>query len=105
MNYETIQNFLNTPISELIRDEAATEQAKENLKRYESFNELLSGKLDLLSECEKICSLELLDQLQQTSDMVDKNFIIGFKLGIKSLKDNYQKYQEAREYLYKRERN
>ena len=34
-NFETIQTFLNTPISELTRDMVAIGQAKENLKRYE----------------------------------------------------------------------
>lgn len=106
MNYETIQSFLQFPKQNTARDEEATVQAKDTLKKYESFKELLDGRLDLFTQCEQLCSLELLDQLPTTTDMVDKNFILGFKFGIRSLLDNYNKYQEARRYLYEnKERN
>lgn len=100
MNYETIQNFLNTPIGDLIRDEVAIEQAKENLKKYECFNNLLKDRLELFKECENICSLELLSNLNLYKD-VDRSYILGFKQGIQSLKDFYDVYQQAFEYLHK----
>lgn len=100
MNFETIQNFLNTPVSELIRDEVAIEQAKENLKKYESFNKLLKDNLETFKQCEEICSLELLNNLGFYKD-ADRNYIIGFKQGIKSIENFYNRYQEAFKYLHK----
>lgn len=100
MNYEIIQSFLNTPISELMRDEFAIGQAKENLKKYESFNSLLKDRLELFKQCEKICSLELLESLPANA-VVDRSYILGFKQGLKSLELLYNKYQDAFNYLHK----
>lgn len=100
MNYETIQSFLNTPISELVKDEKAIEQAKNTLKKYESFNNLLKDKLDIFKQCEEISSLELLSNLGYYKD-ADRNFILGYKYGIQSLLNFYNKYQQAKQYLNK----
>lgn len=100
MNYETIQSFLNTPVSKLFDNSEAIGQAKDTLKKYECFNELLTGRIDLLRQCEEICSLDLLNRLPTSTDIVDKNFIIGFRTGIKNLLDYYNKYQEAKRFLY-----
>lgn len=100
MNHETIWNFLNTPIEELVRDEAAIENAKDQFKKYESFNTLLNGKGKEFNECKDICLLELCNNLGMYKD-IDRNFLLGFKAGLNSLEECYRKYVDAREYLSK----
>lgn len=102
MNYETIQSFLNSPVSKLLRDEEAIAQAKDTLKRYESFNNLLENRLELFEECEKICSLELFENLALYPN-ANRDFILGFKFGIAQLKNYYEKYMEAKDYISKGE--
>lgn len=100
MNYETIQNFLNTPIKDLVKDRAAIEHAKDILKKYECFNSLLKDKEKLFKQCEEIILLELLNNLHMY-EKADRSFILGYKLGIKSLIDRLDKYNQAWEYLHK----
>lgn len=100
MNYETIQNYLNTPIQDFFKDRAAIEEAKNVLKKFECFEKLLKDNLMLFEECERISSLQLLENLA-LYDKADRSFILGFKAGIQSFKRYYGMYEEARELLNK----
>lgn len=100
MNYETIQNYLNTPIESLFKDRVAIEEAKNVLKKFECFEKLLKDRQTLFDECERISSLELLESLA-LYDKADRNYILGYKAGIKSLKKYMNTYLEAREFLNK----
>ena len=48
-NYETIQNFLKRDSTET--EDYAIEKAKEVLKKYECFSELLNGREELFEKC------------------------------------------------------
>lgn len=99
-NLETIQTFLNTPIGELTRDTVAIEQAKENLKTFECFKQLLDGRLELFDKCSEVSILNLLESMGR-DPTVDRSYILGYKAGIKSLKDYLDRYQTALDYLKK----
>lgn len=101
MNYETIRSYLNTPIEEIFQDKDAIEEAKNTLKKFESFDKLLKDRLETFDECERICLLELLNNLQLTKEAT-RDFILGFKFGIRALKRYYETYNNAREYLIKK---
>lgn len=100
-NFETIQTFLNTPISELTRDTVAIGQAKENLKRYECFNQLLEGRLNLLKDCKDLVLLELITSSMGRDPTIDRNFILGFKAGINSFEEYLSRYKQSLDYIRK----
>jgi len=100
MNPETILSYLNTPIQELFKDEDAIAQAKDILKKYECFNGLLKGKEDLFNEVEKICLLELFTNLNNCK-FANRDFLLGYKYGIKTIFNHYQDYLTAQDVLRK----
>lgn len=103
MNFETIQSYLNKPITELLDNRHATEQAKDTLKRFECFNGLLKDKLELFKDCEKICMLELFKNLQ-FYEGVDRNYMLGFKDAFKTIQKYFDEYQASLEILTGKER-
>ena len=95
---ETIQNFLKRDSTK--EDVAAIEQAKETLKKYECFGQLLNGKEELFQKCKDIILKDLL-LLTRGNPSINRDYIIGYQDAVEVFIRNLQKYKDTHEQIFK----
>ena len=100
-NYETIQHFLKRDSTEEQRS-YAIEQAKEILKKYECFAELLNGKEELFQKCKDIMLKDLL-LITRSNSLINRDYIIGYQDAIEALIRNLDSYKGANEVILSKE--
>lgn len=95
---ETIQNFLKRDSTK--EQVEATEQAKETLKKYECFSQLLNGKEELFQKCKDIILKDLL-LLTRGNPSINRDYIIGYQDAVEVFIRNLQKYKDTHEQIFK----
>lgn len=100
-NYETIQHFLKRDSTDEQRS-YAIEQAKEILKKYECFAELLNGKEELFQKCKDIMLKDLL-LATRSSSAINRDYIIGYQDAIEVFLRNLDSYKGANDVILSKE--
>ena len=97
-NYETIQNFLRRDSTK--EDVEAIEKAKDILKKYECFSQLLNGKEELFQKCKDIILKDLL-LLTRGNPSINRDYLIGYQDAVEVFIRNLEKYKEVHEQIFK----
>ena len=97
-NYETIQNFLRRDSTK--EDVEAIEKAKDILKKYECFSQLLNGKENIFQQCKDIILKDLL-LLTRGNPSINRDYLIGYQDAVEVFIRNLEKYKETHEQIFK----
>lgn len=97
-NFETVQNFLKRD-STIESDLQAIEQAKDILKRYDCFNQLLNGKEKLYEMCKDVMLKDILLSVRGSSQ-INRDYLIGYQDALEVFISNLSRYKEAHDIAY-----
>lgn len=97
-NYETIQNFLKRDSTET--EDYAIEKAKEVLKKYECFSELLNGREELFDKCKDIILKDLL-LATRSSSAINRDYLVGYQDAVDVFMKNLDMVRAAHDEIFK----
>ena len=99
MDLNTFQNFFNINSEDIKKSELeAKEEARELLKKYKCFDDLLNNKLDILEECQNTLLVNALRNIRQRPE-VDRSYVLAINDVFYFLRFYFQEYNKAKELL------